>query len=432
MSSMNSAHARLCSALLLSVVGAGCAVNVRSASEPDRKAAAAPSDAPLTTASHPQLCAEIRAENANADDGDYPLYVNHDPAKPWTAHCVEMSRSPREYLRLVNVDGHFNFSQYTAGRHSPGSNVKTSYHELRVDPAALLVDISDQRSAQSSGALRHDGKEVTSMPYGVAMTCIGPASGLGNIDLRGTPFAVAPDAFVQGGWAQSGTSSYSSNDQVVDLTGGGECGWTVSKPNVFNPFNQAGGIQLPLVYVAPVATAASSSPVAAPVAAPPSPAAVAAPPSPAAVAAPPPPAAVAAPPLPAPLAALQRGCDAGDLRACVTLGESLYNGKGVNTDAARAVPFFRKACDAGEATGCVDLGWAHASGTGVTKSGAAAAAQFGKACTASTAIGCLGLGVLFRDGTGVPKDPARATALFKQACDGGVPAACAMLKSMSP
>ena len=140
----------------------------------------------------------------------------------------------------------------------------------------------------------------------------------------------------------------------------------------------------------------------------------------------PPPTVATPPPLPAALAAQQKACDGGDNRACVMLGEALYNARGVDQDSARAVSLFRKACDAGEPTGCVDLGWAYASGKGVPRDGAAAATQFGKACSATTAAGCLGLGVLHRDGAGVPRDPARAAELFKQACDGGVAAACKM------
>ncbi|MFT3775649.1 MAG: tetratricopeptide repeat protein [Minicystis sp.] len=137
-------------------------------------------------------------------------------------------------------------------------------------------------------------------------------------------------------------------------------------------------------------------------------------------------------PLPAALAPQQSACDGGDRRACVTLGEALYNGRGVAPDPARALPLFRKACDAGEPTGCVDLGWAHASGTGVDRDGAAAATLFAKACGGSVIVGCVGLGVLHRDGNGVPKDSARAAALFKKACDGGVPTACEMLKGAPP
>jgi hypothetical protein len=103
--------------------------------------------------------------------------------------------------------------------------------------------------ATSTGELYHSGTElVTSMPYAIAMACALGAPGQANIDLRGTPFAVAPDEFMQGGYYASGTSDYSENHQVVNLTGDGYCGWTNPQPYIYNPFNGAGGFQLNLVY----------------------------------------------------------------------------------------------------------------------------------------------------------------------------------------
>ena len=46
-----------------------------------------------------------------------------------------------------------------------------------------------------------------------------------NIDLRGTPFRVMADQFTLWGNYPSGATAYSSNNQVVDLTGGSTCGW---------------------------------------------------------------------------------------------------------------------------------------------------------------------------------------------------------------
>ena len=81
---------------------------------------------------------------------------------------------------------------------------------------------------------------VTSMPYGVAMSCVsqGNASGVGNIDLTGTPFKVA-SSFSLGGSQPAGTATLSSGNQVVSLTGGGFCGWNAetTSPPLFNPFN---------------------------------------------------------------------------------------------------------------------------------------------------------------------------------------------------
>jgi hypothetical protein len=195
----------------------------------------------------PATCQEIRAAHPTAGDGLYTLFVEHDPAKPWKAHCHDMAGTPAEYLNL-KVGPSVNFSQYTAGGAVSGTNVRTRYGKIRIDPETLEVDISDQTFSTSSGSLVHGGETVTSMPFGVAMSCDATDSGVGNIDLTGTPFAVATGEFLQGGAGSSGSSVYSSDDRVVDLTGGGFCGWTCASPATFNPFNDAGDFQLALVY----------------------------------------------------------------------------------------------------------------------------------------------------------------------------------------
>jgi hypothetical protein len=45
--------------------------------------------------------------------------------------------------------------------------------------------------------------------------------------------------FSVGGFVPNGSIATSSNGQVVDLTGGGFCGWA-SLDGSFNPFNQNG------------------------------------------------------------------------------------------------------------------------------------------------------------------------------------------------
>lgn len=96
--------------------------------------------------------------------------------------------------------------------------------------------------------MHHGDILVTAMPYGVAMSCDGQPSGTGNIDLQGTPFAIARTAFIVGGAGASGIPAFSASDQVVTLTGGGFCGAIQPAPGVFNPFNQNGGKLLRLVY----------------------------------------------------------------------------------------------------------------------------------------------------------------------------------------
>ena len=64
----------------------------------------------------------------------------------------------------------------------------------------------------------------------------------------GPPFAVAADEFEVGGAGSSGSAVYSSDSRVVNLSGGGYCGWICATPSTFNPFNDAGDFQLALTY----------------------------------------------------------------------------------------------------------------------------------------------------------------------------------------
>jgi hypothetical protein len=96
---------------------------------------------------------------------------------------------------------------------------------------------------------------VTSMPYAEAMDCAGSGSltGVGNVDLRGTPFSVMPNDFYfpPGGVSTAGTATYSAENQVVDLAGGGFCGWEAPSGLVAAgtaPYNMGGGAILNLVY----------------------------------------------------------------------------------------------------------------------------------------------------------------------------------------
>jgi hypothetical protein len=195
---------------------------------------AAPAPPPPTP---PATCADIHAANPAAPDGNYTLV---DGGKAVPVYCFDMAGTPREYLNLANTGTNTNFSQYTAGGASPGTNVRTTFTKLRIDPATLTVDIGDLTFATSTGSLNHGGTPVTSMPYGVAMSCTDAADGVGNIDLTGTPFSVT-DGFNVGGFDASGTAIPSPDNKVIDLTGGGFCGWITPNPPMFNPFNPQPG-----------------------------------------------------------------------------------------------------------------------------------------------------------------------------------------------
>lgn len=200
---------------------------------------------PPTPVAKAATCADLLAADPTAADGDYTLYLGGDDSKPWQVFCADMASAPAEYLPLVMVLGDHNFSQYTAGGGSPGTNVRTSYLRVRIDPATLKIDIGDQRFAASTGSLYHGSSVlVTTMPFGVAMNC-GGNDGLANIDLTGTPFAIA-DAFSAHGSGARGQGAMDAAQRVAALEGGGSCGWISTNATPFNPFNapHAWAIQL--------------------------------------------------------------------------------------------------------------------------------------------------------------------------------------------
>lgn len=189
----------------------------------------------------PGSCADIHKQDPKAKDGNYILY---NGKTTFTVYCYDMSGTPREYITLAQTGANANFSQYTAGGASPGTDVRTMFTKLRIDPATLTVDIGDLTFATSTGSLNHSGSgtTVTSMPYGTAMSCAGPGdtSGAGNINLQGTPFQVAA-TFAQAGFDPGGSAVFSTENQQVNLTGGGYCGWMMPSPAIYNPFNPSPG-----------------------------------------------------------------------------------------------------------------------------------------------------------------------------------------------
>jgi hypothetical protein len=199
-------------------------------------------------------CAEVHASMPTAADGPYTLYVDHDGAKSWTAYCVGLATTPVSYLSLVHTGAPSNFSQYTASAATGGTSVVTTFTKVRIDPVTLVVDTSDESFSSSTGSLTHppSGPTVTSMSYASAMDCTGAGSltGIGNVDLRGTPFSVAPAWFASppGGASSVGTAAYTAENQIVDLTGGGDCGWEAPVGLIGAPYNTNGGPTLTLVY----------------------------------------------------------------------------------------------------------------------------------------------------------------------------------------
>ena len=199
---------------------------------------------PTAEVAKPQTCAEIANTDPTASDQEYTLYLGGDETKPWTAYCADMASQPVEYLPLVFVlDGH-NASTFVdvgpAG--GPPTGVTTSFIRVRIDPESLVVDIGDQRYA---GTVIEGAPSVQSMPYAVAGSCDGRASGRANVDLRGTEFTIATPFAPSFG---TGSVSVDPTNQVVDLTGGGSCDWTGPASVEVAPVNGAHGWALQLAY----------------------------------------------------------------------------------------------------------------------------------------------------------------------------------------
>src|SRR4051812_21255042 len=146
----------------------------------------------------PRTCAEA-AQGVKAHDGDHILYVDGDETKPWRAYCVDMDQgaAAKEYLTVTA--GASNFSRYTAGGRSPGTDVETRFDKVRIDPETLTLDASDLTFAVSTGSVQHlGGQVVDSLPLGVAMSCGGGFTAA-QVDVQGTPFVFDDTAFGNGG-----------------------------------------------------------------------------------------------------------------------------------------------------------------------------------------------------------------------------------------
>ena len=208
--------------------------------------------APTCDGTCARSCGELLADMPGASDGPYTLYVDNDPSRPWEAWCVDMAGTPMEYLILPMAGPDTNFSEYEPGQaQAPGTTVRTTYTRVRVDPQTLLVDISDQTFATSTGQVMQGDIAVTSMPYAVAMDCYSNAftSGRGNVDLRGTPFTVWASQWVPHASAWNVVGS--ADNQVMDFSVGGMCGHI--QPRIWydepdGPINDWGGFYLQLAY----------------------------------------------------------------------------------------------------------------------------------------------------------------------------------------
>ncbi len=201
----------------------------------------------------PERCSDVRLDDPSAGDGDYTLYVEHDAARPWSAYCHDMANTQADYLPLVALGEGRNFSQYSASEETPGTDLRTRFTRVRIDPVTFAVEFDDVTFSSSTGGVEHGDFLFTEMPYGVASGCgyndDEIADGIANVDLTGTPFRII-DNFCTLGASAHGGAVLSQSDQVADITGGGFCGWT-SPGCTYNPHERTNPTFLELAYIDP-------------------------------------------------------------------------------------------------------------------------------------------------------------------------------------
>jgi hypothetical protein len=183
---------------------------------------------------NPAACAMIRGQSEGAQDGEYTLYLNGDPALPMQIYCHDMANNPTEYLTLPNSGGG---SNYALIAHPEGA-LTTHYQKLRLDPATLTVDTRDRtfatlhEAAPGYNVLGPDAAAdyvVVASDYGRAEGCNrgnpDAPRGSANIDLSGVPFIVseAVTFTVDGGAIQNPIIDISADRKIVNLEVGGRC-----------------------------------------------------------------------------------------------------------------------------------------------------------------------------------------------------------------
>lgn len=173
--------------------------------------------APASAVSEFASCAEIRAAQSTAPDGDYEITVFD---RTVTVFCADMATTPREYLSLPRTGGAYNFSQDTYF-----VQVTTHYTRVRLNlPStagdSFSINPTDDRFATSDGAPQRW--------WGYTGSCFNQPNNA-NLDLTGTPFGMSTAHFVHSGW---GSTTISSGTQIIDVFGGGDCGGVYAA----NPF----------------------------------------------------------------------------------------------------------------------------------------------------------------------------------------------------
>jgi len=178
----------------------------------------APSNSPTLSALG--ACSQILRLRPSANDKEYEI-LHHATGNLFTIYCDGMkSGFPSEYLSLLSED---NYSRYSAWN----EDTTTYFSKVSLDTNLLFIDTTNFSFSSSQGsALGPNSVPVLQQPFGTAGSCKGSYidDGFAKMDLTGTQFEII-DSFTIGGWQADGTDQIYDGNQIIELTGGGFCGW---------------------------------------------------------------------------------------------------------------------------------------------------------------------------------------------------------------
>ncbi len=135
----------------------------------------------------------------------------------------------KAYLNVKSGDT-TNYSLYGKSPNTNGGTPITRFTKLRFNPGSLTVSVDDFTFATSTTTNYCFGRTCyTTVNLANAGDCLvdnvpPPATGRANVDLTGTGLVMVPNQFAVGGFFAGDTATYSSNNQIVNLVGGGYCG----------------------------------------------------------------------------------------------------------------------------------------------------------------------------------------------------------------
>lgn len=181
----------------------------------------------------PATCADIRARQPNAGDGEYTLFVGGDGRFPLTLYCHDMRANPREYLTLPNSSANYALIAYPEGA------LITRYQKVRLNPTSLVVEVADYTFSTTqeplSGYVPIAPDSLANYPilrsnYAHALGCnrgaVGAPPGAAAIDLSDTPLALADSVQFSASGTEVGafTADISPDRQRATLQVDGRCG----------------------------------------------------------------------------------------------------------------------------------------------------------------------------------------------------------------